>query len=313
MAFALDEHRRWQPTGTDAGAGNWQMIVLSGPTQIAVAAPGQVNGPEYQAELTAIKNAQSRLTTDQRKAIDYWSGGGVLRWNEILLGLVARSNLPPAPSADGTYPVPDANNPFADPQFPFGNPPYAARAYSYVDGRAVRGLEGGVVLQVPVQPPLALEGRQQRQGPGADHRSAGLSVRGCGDVRRHGRDAETALPGGGAGDHAQGGRTAAGRAPVRKGHCQRPRRRPGAGTGGGRGVRCARRLGRHADRRRHACAVAGAGGRGHCARGDSVEEHGHSRAAADAPAVRQRQGLDDDAGTTSSRNGRARRRRPPRP
>ena len=119
-------------TGTDPGAGNWQMIVLSGPTQIGVPQPGQVNGPEYQAELTAIRNAQSRLTTDQRKAIDYWRGGGILRWNEILLGLVSRFNLPPAPGADGTYPVPDANNPFADPQFPFGNPPYAARAYSYV-------------------------------------------------------------------------------------------------------------------------------------------------------------------------------------
>jgi membrane-associated phospholipid phosphatase len=116
----------------DAGAGNWQMIVLSGPTQIPVAPPGQVTGPEYQAELNAIKNAQSRLTADQNRAITYWSGGGVLRWNEILLGLVSRFNLPPAPSPDGTYPVPDANNPFADPQFPFGNPPYAARAYSYV-------------------------------------------------------------------------------------------------------------------------------------------------------------------------------------
>ena len=82
--------------------------------------------------MTAIKTAQSRLTAAQRKAIDYWSGGGVLRWNEIMLGLVARFNLPPAPNADGSYPVPDANNPFADPQFPFANPPYAARAYSYV-------------------------------------------------------------------------------------------------------------------------------------------------------------------------------------
>jgi membrane-associated phospholipid phosphatase len=97
-----------------------------------VSAPGQVGGVDYQAELATIRNAQARLTTDQRKAIDYWSGGGVMRWNEIMMELVARANLPPAPSADGTYPVPDANNPFADPQFPFGNPPYAARAYSYV-------------------------------------------------------------------------------------------------------------------------------------------------------------------------------------
>ncbi len=55
-----------------------------------------------------------------------------MRWNQILLALVSRFNLPPAPNPDGTYPVPDANNPFSDPQFPFGNPPYAARAYSYV-------------------------------------------------------------------------------------------------------------------------------------------------------------------------------------
>ena len=46
--------------------------------------------------------------------------------------LVARADLPPAPTQSGTYPVPDPNNPFADPQYPFGNPPYAARAYSYV-------------------------------------------------------------------------------------------------------------------------------------------------------------------------------------
>jgi membrane-associated phospholipid phosphatase len=56
----------------------------------------------------------------------------VLRWNEIMMALVSRYNLPPAPTATNTYPVPDANNPFADPQFPFANPPYAARAYSYV-------------------------------------------------------------------------------------------------------------------------------------------------------------------------------------
>ena len=108
------------------------MIVLSAPTQIAVPAPGQIGSIDYQAELTAIKNAQNRLTKAQRVAIDYWSRGGVLRWNEILMELVANSDLPPAPNPDGSYPVPDANNPFADPRFPFSNPPYAARAYSYV-------------------------------------------------------------------------------------------------------------------------------------------------------------------------------------
>lgn len=118
--------------GNDADAGTWQMLVLTGPTQFTVAAPAAVTSLDYQAELASIKSAQGRLTRGQRKAIDYWSKGGVLRWNEIMLELVARADLPPAPSDDGTYPVPDANNPFADPQFPFGNPPYASRAYSYV-------------------------------------------------------------------------------------------------------------------------------------------------------------------------------------
>jgi hypothetical protein len=116
----------------DAAAGTWRMIVLTGPTQISVAAPTSDTSAAYMAELSAIKSSQAGLTSTQRTAIAYWSGGGVLRWNEIARELVARYNLPPAPRADGTYPVPDAENPFGDPNFPFANPPYAARAYSYV-------------------------------------------------------------------------------------------------------------------------------------------------------------------------------------
>ena len=116
----------------DSTAGSWSMIVLTGPTQFTVAAPASDTAASYRAELTAIKTAQTHLTAEQRRTIAYWSAGGVLRWNELVRGLVARFNLPPAPRADGTYPVPDPENPFADPQFPFANPPYAARAYSYV-------------------------------------------------------------------------------------------------------------------------------------------------------------------------------------
>jgi hypothetical protein len=120
------------PLDVDASAGDWRMIVLGGPGQIVVPAPAPVTSDTYQAELAAIRSAQASLTDEQRRAIDYWSGGGVLRWNEILRELVARHDLPPAPRGDGSYPAPDAENPFADPSFPFANPPYAARAYSYV-------------------------------------------------------------------------------------------------------------------------------------------------------------------------------------
>src|SRR5688572_9513407 len=120
------------PSNLDADAATWSMVLMATPDQIAVPAPTDVTSDAYKAELTAIKDAQSKLTKEQQQTIDYWSGGGVLRWNQIFRGLVARYNLPPAPKADGTYPAPDAENPFADPMFPFANPPYAARAYSYV-------------------------------------------------------------------------------------------------------------------------------------------------------------------------------------
>jgi membrane-associated phospholipid phosphatase len=118
--------------GTDAGAGNWRMIVLSAPTQIPVPAPAAVNETGYVSELAAVKSAQSAITTTERQTVDYWNKGGVLQWNNILLAMVANADLPPEPNADGTYSFPSAATPFAFPQFPFANPPYAARSYSYV-------------------------------------------------------------------------------------------------------------------------------------------------------------------------------------
>jgi hypothetical protein len=120
------------PSSLDPAAGSWRMILLTGPTQIAVPAPAPVTSAAYVAELAAIKTSQANLSADQRNAIAYWSGGGVMRWNQIVRELVARYNLPPAPKDEGGYPVPDAENPFGDPAFPFANPVYAARAYSYV-------------------------------------------------------------------------------------------------------------------------------------------------------------------------------------
>src|ERR1700730_7593391 len=120
------------PLSLDPAAGSWRMILLTGPTQIAVPAPAPVTSAAYVAELDAIKASQTNLSADQRNAIAYWSGGGVMRWNQIVRELVARYNLPPPPKAQGGYPVPDAENPFGDPVFPFANPVYAARAYSYV-------------------------------------------------------------------------------------------------------------------------------------------------------------------------------------
>ena len=126
------ELKRLEPASIDETAGSWKMILLTGPTQVTVATPAASTSDAFKAELESIKSLQAGLNDKQKEIIEYWSAGGVLRWNEILRGMVSKFNLPPAPLANGTYPAPDAENPFGDPNFPFANPPYAARAYSYV-------------------------------------------------------------------------------------------------------------------------------------------------------------------------------------
>lgn len=120
------------PAADDPDAGNWKYIAISGPGQFPVDPPASTADPSYQAEIAGIKTGQMSLTSDQRDNITYWSGGGVLRWDQIMLEMIARADLPPEPNDDGTYPSPSAANPFAFPQFPFSNPPYAVRALSYV-------------------------------------------------------------------------------------------------------------------------------------------------------------------------------------
>jgi hypothetical protein len=120
------------PANIDLNAGGWKTILLSRPDSFAVAAPAATNSPLYLADLNEIKGYQKNLSDDQQEKIKYWAAGGMLRWNEILRGLVAKYNLPPYQNADGSYPIPSAANPFAYPLFPFANPPYAARAYAYI-------------------------------------------------------------------------------------------------------------------------------------------------------------------------------------
>ena len=126
------EYASLNPTNTDANAGDWKPVVLTLANEFPLAAPTPTNIAVYNRELTEIKGFQATLTEEQRASIQYWSAGGVLRWNEIMRELVAKRNLPPASNPDGTYPAPSAANPFGYPQFPFANPPYAARAYAYI-------------------------------------------------------------------------------------------------------------------------------------------------------------------------------------
>ena len=120
------------PTRTDANAGTWKPILLTAANEFPVAAPIATTSPDYIIQLNEIKSFQNNITPDERKLVEYWGAGAVLRWNEIMRELVALHNLAPYQNADGTYPIPSANNPLAYPTFPFANPPYAARAYAYL-------------------------------------------------------------------------------------------------------------------------------------------------------------------------------------
>lgn len=120
------------PTKPDANAGTWKPILLTTANEFACPAPIVTTSPDYIIQLNEIKSFQGQITNDERKLVEYWGAGAVLRWNEIMRELVALHNLPPYQNPDGTYPVPSANNPLAYPTFPFANPPYAARAYAYL-------------------------------------------------------------------------------------------------------------------------------------------------------------------------------------
>jgi hypothetical protein len=129
---ATDDLAPLSPAKSDINAGTWKPILLTGPAEFPLAAPAATNVPDYIAQINEIKSYQQNITSDERRAVKYWSAGAVLRWNEIMRGLVSHHNRPPYQNPDGTYPAPNANNPLAYPTFPFANPPYAARAYAYV-------------------------------------------------------------------------------------------------------------------------------------------------------------------------------------
>ncbi len=126
------EFEALNPAQPDTTARLWKPILLSAPDEFTIDAPGSTTSSDYVAEINEIRGLQANLNSDQKDLLEYWSAGGILRWNEILRELVAKHNLPPYQNEDGVYPLPNSANPFSYPEFPFSNPPYAARAYAYV-------------------------------------------------------------------------------------------------------------------------------------------------------------------------------------
>ena len=126
-------YKAYSPAKIDVNGGTWKSFILASPTDVAISVPKLVTDAAYLKEIYSLKTIViPGLTAAQKKAIDYWGAGAVLRWNEIGRELAARYNVPPASNAAGVYPVPNAADPLADPKFPFANPPYTARALAYL-------------------------------------------------------------------------------------------------------------------------------------------------------------------------------------
>ncbi len=119
-------------TSLDANGGDWKPFLLVTNEDVVVAPPADVTTSGYVTELAAVKGFQGRVSDEQKATINYWNGNGVARWMQIASDIMAKYNIPPAPNADGTYPVPSSSNPGVYPYFPFANPPYASRAYAYL-------------------------------------------------------------------------------------------------------------------------------------------------------------------------------------
>jgi len=97
----VTEYAPYPETALEQNAGTWKTFVLANADEIPVPAPETAQSQAYLAEITSLKSAMSNATAEQKEAVNYWGGNGVLRWHEIARALAADYNAPPAYNADG--------------------------------------------------------------------------------------------------------------------------------------------------------------------------------------------------------------------
>ena len=124
----------------DENGGNWDPILLNSSNDISIEAPMDVNSAAYQQEIAEVKSRISKMTSEEKEDVLYWTNNPVNRWNEIALELIAKYNLIPGPNDDGGYTLPNPANPEGPSPFPFSHPPYASRALAYLSVAQYDGL-----------------------------------------------------------------------------------------------------------------------------------------------------------------------------
>src|SRR5690606_33301572 len=71
----------YEYSNLDEDGGTWVPILLTGDEGITVDPPADVNSPEYQNEVNAVKSLQASLSKEQRDAVQYWTNNPLIRWN----------------------------------------------------------------------------------------------------------------------------------------------------------------------------------------------------------------------------------------
>lgn len=127
-------------SSTDINGGSWVPVLIASGDAISINAPDSANSTAYQQELQDLKLVINGMSSNDEKAVDYWTQNPIIRWNEIALELIAKYNLIPGPNPNGTYTLPNPANPEGPPAFPFAHPPYAVRALAYLSVAQFDGL-----------------------------------------------------------------------------------------------------------------------------------------------------------------------------
>jgi hypothetical protein len=180
------------PASGDAGAGRLAHDRLCRPGDFPVPAPAPATVDAYRPSWPRSRPRRGAHRRPAR-AIDYWSGGGVLRWNEILRELVARYNLPPraARTAPTRARTPRTRSRTRVSRSPTRPTPRAR--YSYVSVAQYEALKVAWFYKYQYNRPSPSKSDSGVQALMPD-RPARLSVRGRGALRRVRGAAQAALP-----------------------------------------------------------------------------------------------------------------------
>ena len=74
------------PTNLDVNAGSWKTYtgITMADYATVITTPDAVTSDKYKQEIEEVKTEVGKIDDARREAIRYWSGGGVLRWNQIM-------------------------------------------------------------------------------------------------------------------------------------------------------------------------------------------------------------------------------------